>query len=125
MNRLNPTTNSITVSYTFLHPETQNSEVVKVIHYVRPDDMTIDEFTQYVQRESDKYIVNLRDTLTHEKHHIFVENTKYSFNTPQQTQIYIAPSQRLSVPSNQILIMTDYVHEHVPHSDMAQHTHIL
>lgn len=125
MNRLNPITNCITVSYTFLHPETHNSEKVDSVRYMRPENMLIDEFTQYVQRESDKHVVNLRDTLTHQKHHVFVEDTQYSFTTPKQTQLFVAPSQRLSVPADQILILIDYSYEQLPSSNMVEYTQIL
>jgi len=122
---LNPITNCITVTYTYLHPETHNSEKVDTIRYMRPEDMDIHSFTQYVQRESDKQMVNLRDALTHERHHVFMEDTTYSFATPRQTEVFIAPSQRLSVPAEQILIMTDYAYEQISTSSLHTHTALL
>lgn len=122
---MNPITNCITVTYTYLHPETHNSEKIDTVRYMRPDAMTIEEFTQYVQRESDKQMVNHRDNLSHERHHIFIEDTTYSFATPQQTEVFVAPSQRLSVPADQILIMTDYEYDHVMSSELATHTQLL
>lgn len=119
---MNPTTNCITVTYTFLHPETHNSEKIDTVRYARPDDMHIDQFTQYVQHESDKHVINLRDMLSHQKHHVFVEESEYSFASREQYQFFVAPAQRLSVPADQILVLIDYAYEQLPTTSLSPQT---